>query len=573
MTPSLRTLLLAGIALGLGAGAAAAHNGHPPAARPSEIGVYARDLPPSAAAPTADTLPDLRDDLGRLSWNIGAANPRAQAFFDQGYRLAWAFNHGEALRAFRAAQAADPGCAMCFWGEAWVLGPNINLPMDAAANTLAMRALDRARALAARQPGSLAAGLVEALAARHAADPDAARPALDTAYAEAMERVRGRFPASPEIALLTADALMNLSPWDYWADAGRTPKGETARLVALLEEVLTRHPEHPGAIHLYIHTVEASDRPERAAPHARRLAALMPGAGHLVHMPSHLWYRLGLWRESLELNRQAVAADEAALARGGASLVYGQGYYPHNVHFVMVSALMGGDGATAVEAAQKLASLVSERAAREVAWTQPIMAAPYVAHARFSTPEAVLALPAPVGDLPFVRAHWHNARGEALARLGRLDAARAEAAAIAELAASPGSTALNEIGLPAREVLTIAGGVVSARVAMAAGDLPRAIALLQEAADAQEALPYMEPPFWYYPVRQTLGAALLAQGRAEEAATAFRAVLATVPNNGWAAAGLLGAAERLGDTAGAAEARELLRRGWFGPAAPALDRL
>jgi hypothetical protein len=196
-------------------------------------------------------------------------------------------------------------------------------------------------------------------------------------------------------------------------------------------------PDHPGAIHLYIHAVEASDRPERAAPFAARLGELMPGAGHVVHMPSHIWYRLGRWRESLDANVQAAAADEALLSHGGASLLYSEGYYAHNVHFVMVSALMGGDGRTAVDAAQKLASLVSDRTKREVPWTQPIAAAPYNAHARFTKPEEVLSLPAPDADFPFVRAAWHYARGIALTRLGKLDEARAEAAAIALLALLP----------------------------------------------------------------------------------------------------------------------------------------
>jgi hypothetical protein len=291
----------------------------------------------------------------------------------------------------------------------------------------------------------LQVALVDALSHRHSPDPKADRKALDQAYANATESVQAKFPHDPDVALLTADALMNLSPWDYWADGGRTPKGKTERMVALIEGVLGERPlgplvadpNHPGAIHLYIHAVEASDRPERAAPHAARLAALMPGTGHLVHMPSHIWYRLGRWRESLDANVQAVAVDEALLSRGGASLLYAEGYYAHNVHFVMVSALMGGDGKTAIAAAEKLAGLVSDRTKREVPWTQPIAAAPYSAHARFSKPETVLALPEPDASFPFVRAAWHYARGVALARLGRSDEARAEVAAISELARTP----------------------------------------------------------------------------------------------------------------------------------------
>jgi tetratricopeptide (TPR) repeat protein len=425
------------------------------------------------------------------------------------------------------------------------------------------------------------AALINALARRYSPDAKADRKALDQAYADAMQAVQARFPHDADVALLTADALMNLNPWDYWADGGRTPKGATDRMVALIEGVLGERqvgllvakPDHPGAIHLYIHAVEASDRPERAAPHAARLAALMPGAGHLVHMPSHIWYRLGRWRDSLDVNLQAAAADEDLMKRGGASLLYSQGYFAHNVHFIMASALMGGDGDTAVKAAQKLATVVSGRAMREVPWTQPIAAAPYNAHARFSSPQTVLALPAPEGDFPFVRATWHYARGVALARLGKAEAARAEAAAIRDLARTPQIAALGEAGVPGADVLGIAERVIEGRIAQGAGDHASAAARFAEAAAAQDKLPYMEPPFWYYPVHQSLGAALLQQGRAGEAEAAFRAALQRAPNNGWAAAGLLRTAEARGDAKALDAAKALMQRNWFGEDVPELDRL
>jgi tetratricopeptide (TPR) repeat protein len=469
---------------------------------------------------------------------------------------------------------------MCLWGEAWALGPNINYPMDADANARALAVLEQAKRLAPAA-SELQVALVDALLHRHSPQPKADRKPLDQAYADAMESVQARFPNDPDVALLTADALMNLSPWDYWADGGRTPKGKTERMVALIEGVLGERPlgplvadpNHPGAIHLYIHAVEASDRPERAALHAARLAALMPGAGHLVHMPSHIWYRLGRWRESLDANVQAVAVDEALLSRGGASLLYAEGYYAHNVHFVMVSALMGGDGKTAITAAEKLAGLVSDRTKREVPWTQPIAAAPYSAHARFSKPETVLALPEPDASFPFIRAAWHYARGVALARLGRSDEARAEVAAISELARTPEIGALPDADIPGPDVLAIAARVIEARAAQAGGDHAAAAAKFAQAAEIQDRLPYMEPPFWYYPVHQSLGAALLAQGKTAEAEAAFRTALQRAPNNGWAAAGLLRAAEARGDAKAAEEARALMKRNWFGDEMPALDRL
>lgn len=548
--------------------------------RRTELGGQVRDLPRGAAAPTSAEAPVLNPDLGTLTWPAGTASAEAQTWFNQGYRWAWGFNHAEAARAFRMAQQADPDFAMAYWGEAWVLGPHINFIMEEDANRRALAAIARAKELAP-QAGEQRAALIEAMAQRYSADPKAERKALDQAYAEAMRQVQARWPADPEVAMLTADALMNLSPWDYWEDAGRKPKGVTAEIVALLEGVLGARPSpinanplHPGAIHLYIHTVEASDRPERAAPHAARLAALMPAAGHIVHMPAHIWYRLGQWRDSLDSNLAAVAADEAQIARGGASALYAQGYFAHNVHFVMASSLMGGDGPRAVEAATRLAALIADEAKRAFpGLTQPVAAAPYVAHARFSTADTVLALPAPAEEFPFIRAHWHYARGVALAQAGRAGEARAEAAAIGELAKAQPIVDLPAQGVPAPEVLGIAERVVNARVAQAGGDHARAVALFAEAAAIQDTLPYMEPPFWYYPVHQSLGAALLAQGKPAEAEEAFRQALKRVPNNAWAAAGLLRAAEMRGDGRGAEAARAMLAKSWFGKEPPVVERL
>lgn len=556
------------------------HPGAQPSPGRTEVGPYSRDLPRGAAAPTSDARPPLYTNLGTLSWPVGTASPEAQAYFDQGYRLAWGFNHAEAVRAFRAAQEIDPNCAMCFWGEAWALGPHINYPMDADAIPRAIAVLDQGRRAAAQGAPEQAA-LIDALSRRYSADPQADRKGLDQAYADAMEQVQARFPRSADMALLNADALMNLTPWDYWADGGRTAKGATPRTLALIESVLgvrsdmpiEANPDHPGAIHLYIHMVEASDRPERAAPHAARLAALLPGTGHIVHMPSHIWFRLGQWRDSLEANRQAVAVDEAYVANGGASLLYSQAYYAHNVHFVLVSALMGGDGRTAIEAADKLAGIVTDRAKQDVPWTQPIAAARFVAHARFSDPESILRLSMPSEAFPLVTAHWHYARGEALARLGRPDEAMAEAAMIDKMAELPAMKAMPEAGVPAPDMLHIASHVIAGRVAQNQKNWDQAATAFREAAALQDGLPYMEPPYWYYPVQQSLGATLLAQGKAEEASAAFREALRRSPNNGWAASGLLRAAQARDDTAGAAEARALLEHSWFGGEQPSLDRL
>jgi len=270
---------------------------------------------------------------------------------------------------------------------------------------------------------------------------------------------------------------------------------------------------------------------------------------------------------------QAAAADEAMMKQGGASLLYAEGYHAHNVHFVMVSALMGGDGSIALAAADKLADLVSSRAQQEVPWTQPIAAARYSAHAHFSAPETVLALPEPDAQFPFVRARWHYARGVALARLGREDEARQEIAAIAVLAQSPVIVEMPKLGVPGPDVLTIEEKVVEARIAQSKGDYAQAATLFAEAAQVQDRLPYMEPPYWTYPVYQSLGAALLQQGKPKEAQIAFREAIKRTPNNGWAAAGLYQASEASGDAAASEEAKALMTKNWFGGGNPSLDRL
>jgi hypothetical protein len=301
-------------------------------------------------------------------------------------RWAYAFNHGEAVRAFRAAQKADPTCAMCYWGEAWALGPNINYPMQPEAVKPAFAAVAQAVALRGSADQKEQA-LIDALAARYSPDPAADRKALDAAYADAMGKVAASYPDDDQVQVLFADSLMNLQPWDYWAPDKHTPKGRTAEQVAALERVLQRNPDHPGAIHLYIHTVEASTTPGRAEPFADRLNGKMPGAGHLVHMPAHIYYRVGRYLDSLKVNVAATRADEALFATNPPDPVYRLGYYPHNIHFVLVSARMAGDRADAIAAAEKLGNLAWGDTSSVAGLVQPIQQAPYFAHAQFSPPE------------------------------------------------------------------------------------------------------------------------------------------------------------------------------------------
>jgi len=516
--------------------------------------------------------PPLYDNLGDLSHPITTGNERAQRYFDQGLRLTYAFNQAEALRAYRQAQREDPECAMCYWGAAYVLGPNINAPMHEASQSPAVVAIEKAKELAPNASEKEQA-LIEALAVRYAGAYEN-RVELDQAYADAMAEVYARFPDDQDIGVLFADAMMNTSPWDYWEADGKTTKGRVGEGIAAIEKVLDQNPDHPGAIHLYIHLTEASAAPEKAEPYADRLAALMPGAGHLVHMPAHTYYRIGRYLDSLETNIAAVEADEAYLATVEADGIYPYGYYPHNIHFVLVSAQMAGDEEHMLWAAERLPGKIPDDVAAEIGWIQVIKPAPYFAHAQFSEPDTILAIEDPGDQFPFVKAMWHYARGVAQAAKGDLEAARTEAAQIADINASADFEMLEAWLVPARDVLTLARHVVEGRIAQAAGDHESAIREFEVAVQIQDSLPYMEPEYWYYPVRQSLGAALLEAGRADEAAEVFQTSLVDAPNNGWALWGLMQAQKAQGDEAAAAQTAQLFERAWAGdPDALDLARL
>lgn len=517
--------------------------------------------------------PPLFGNLGDDTFPITTQSDEAQRYFDQGLRLAYAFNHPEALRAFRYAERLDPACAMCAWGQAYVLGPNINAPMDPAAVGPAREAVERA--LARRTGASpLEQALIGALDARYAADPDHDRAALNAAYADAMATVAEAHPGNATVQSLYADALMNVSPWNYWEADGRTPQPVVADLVPTLERALAAEPRHPYAIHLYIHAVEASAAPERAEPYADRLAAEIPGAGHIVHMPSHIYFRIGRLKDSIAANRDAVAADEAYLAEVSPEGLYPYSYYPHNVHFLLESARMAGDGATAVATAEKLPATTIDDVSAMLPWVQLIDAAPYFAHAQFSEPATVLALGDPGPALPYVKAMWHYARAVAHARRGDADAAEAEAEAMRAMGTSVDWTGMVDGGVPAPELLALAGHVIDGRIRQTAGEYEGAAAAFEQAVVIQDALPYLEPPYWYYPVRQSLGAALLQAGRPAEAEAAFAAALARFPNNAWSLYGLKQAQEAQGKQAAAAATQQRLNAALVGdPADLDLARL
>lgn len=517
--------------------------------------------------------PPLYKDLGQLQMPVTTRSPRAQAYFNQGLRLLFAFNHAEAARAFRAAQQADPQCAMCHWGEALVLGPNINAPMFPEA--VAPAAAAAARAQAAAGPASpVEQALVRAVVQRYSAQPGAERAALDQAYAAAMTEAARSFPNHDTVQVLFAEALMDLSPWDYWEAGGARPKGRTAEVVDALERVLERNPSHPGAIHYYIHAVEASTHPDKALPYARQLARQIPGAGHIVHMPSHIYYRVGLYKEALQSNLDAIAIDEKYFKGAASDAVYKGAYYPHNIHFAMVSALMGGDAKATLHATQRLEKSISPDLLRAIPSMQPVRAAPYFAHVQFSAPDTLLALPEPGAEFVLLQAMWHYARAVGYARKGLWAESQQQVDAIAAIEQKADFKPVTDWGVPGPSIAKTARLVAGGKLAEAKGDLPAAISAFTAAVAVQDTLPYTEPPYWYYPVRQSLGAVLLKAGRLDEAEAAFRASFAKTPSNGWALRGLVEVYEKRGDKAAAAATRKRFAATWLGPkGGPELSRL
>lgn len=513
------------------------------------------------APPAPDTVP-LYENLGTHHYEVTAATPLAQRYFDQGLRLYWAFNHAEAIRAFEEGARLDSGCAMCSWGTALAYGPNINMPMDSAAGAAAYAAIGRARA-AASGVSARERALIDALARRYTAVPPGDRAHLDTAYARAMKGVVERFPDDLEAKTLYAESLMDLSPWNYW-NRDRSPRPDTPELLAALEAVLAASPDHPGANHLYIHAVEAVD-PERAVPMAERLAALIPGAGHIVHMPGHIYVRVGRYADAIRANEHAVHADETYIRdHDPAASIYTMGYYPHNYDFLAFAASMIGRSGQALEAADRMATLIPDEMMGLPGLTllQNLKMRPFQMRVRFGRWEEILEAPAPDRDLSYARAIWHYARGRALAATGEPAAAGEELARLRGLAESPGLRDARLEFNAASAVLGIAAEVLAGQIAVAEGDPDRAAAHLREAAGREDGLYYGEPPEWSVPVRQELGRVLLDAGRATDAEEVFRADLERFPENGWSLHGLAAALRAQGRSEEAGAVEERFRRIW-----------
>jgi tetratricopeptide (TPR) repeat protein len=523
----------------------------------------------SAAVPSVP----LYDGLGNVNFNVTTTNPIAQRYFNQGLAFAYGFNHAAAIASFREAQRIDPTCAMCWWGEAFAHGPNINAPMDAATNARAVEAAGRANSLA-RNATSAERALTAAMVQRYSLDMTADRARLDQVFADSMLAAAVAQPAHDDIALLAAEAAMNTRPWDYWT-ADKQPNPRIGEAVRLVEAVLARAPEHPQAAHLYIHLMENGPDPRLAEAAADRLnAPLAPASGHLVHMPAHIYYRLGRWRDSIRANIAAARADEAWIRDSGDQGLVRYGYYPHNVHFIVTSAQMAGDMPTAIREARKLETLLDPRISSQIAWVQAVTAAPYLAAAQFATPDQILAMEAPDSRLPYAAAMRAYAR--ALARAQQRDRAgfEQEVERLRALRKSDVFDPMTAQGVPAGDLVHLAEVVARARWASASGRLGEAVRLYRDAIAIEQTIPYGEPPYWYYPVHQSLGATLYRARRYREAREAFQTALSQSPNNGWVLFGLASSERALGRNAQAIAADAALRAAWSGnPAWLRMDRL
>jgi tetratricopeptide (TPR) repeat protein len=495
--------------------------------------------------------------LGSLSHPVSTKNKQAQAYFDQGLKLCYAFNHEGAIASFRRAADLDPQLAMAHWGVAFAYGPNYNFPMAPEAHKAAYAAVQRAIALRAKASPAEQA-YIDALSRRYSSNPDEDVGPLNAAYKDAMADLLTRYPRDIDAVVLYAESLMDLQPWKLWSPDGK-PLGATPEIVNLLERALKARPKHPGANHFYIHAMEMSPTPEKALPSAKLLEKLAPSAGHLVHMPAHTYIRTGRYLDAARINERAVLADERLRAAGVKSM-YTLGYYGHNLHFLAVSYGLAGNAAKSIANARKLAAVV-EPQVKDLPFLDGFYATPAQVLVLFDRWDEALALAEPPFEAPFSSALWHFARALALAGKGRLDDAKAEREQFATTAAAVGKTF--EVGLnTAPAILAVALPYLDGRLAMMRNDLPAAVQALREAAAAEDALNYDEPPGWYLGSYSLLGTALLKSGDATGAEQAFRADLRHNVGSGRSLFGLQAALRTQGKKAAADKVKKQFDQAW-----------
>ncbi|HVU22303.1 MAG TPA: hypothetical protein VHE09_16350 [Rhizomicrobium sp.] len=476
---------------------------------------------------------------GDHTHKITTSNPKTQAYFDQGVRLLFAFNHAEAIRSFREGARLDPDCAMCWWGVAFALGSNINLPMQPDATAPAWAALEMARALEPKASKEEVAW-IEALAVRYAKEPPADRHPLDEAFASAMGKVWDEYPNDLDAGTFYAESLMDTQPWDYWQADAKTPKGHGGEIVDTLEGILKKEPLHPGALHLYIHAVEASTTPERAEAAADKLEPLMPAAGHIVHMPSHIYFRVGRYEDAVKVNALAATKDEEYIAACKAQGFYPLAYYSHNIHFLWTSSEMLGRYKAAKNAAARVirASNAGLPMAASLPPVQLYRIVPIVTDVRFGKWDEVLKQKMPPADQRLTTAMFHYARGFAYANKRDFKRAKTERSALAKMVANREFTAIDGFGTPGTKMAELGVLLIDGEVARVKGNLRKALADFKRANDLYNAIPYTEPDYWHQPVAHIYGAALLQAHKPAEAEAVYRHSLMDHRIDGWALFGL-----------------------------------
>ena len=520
--------------------------------------VHYAEPPAQQATPSGAIAPRLQN-LGTHTFPVSTRNRQAQLFINQGLNLAYAFNHAEARRAFREAARLDPNLAMAYWGQALVLGPNINALMEPNEEPNAYELVQKALSLKSRASPREQA-YIDALAQRYSGAAADRKP-RDQAYADAMRTVHRRFPQDLDAAMLYVESVMDLRPWGYWQRDG-TPHEGTAEIVALTEQVLARAPRHPAALHMYIHLMEATATPAKAEKAADTLLTLMPAAGHMVHMPGHIYQRVGRYADAMKSNELAIAADEDYIAQCQAQGLYPMGYYPHNIHFLWFAASSDGQSRVAIESGRKLAAKIDDETLKAVPMLAGFRIVPYYALTRFGHWEEMLNEPEPPAFNVVLRATWHYARGLALVATGRVDEAAAQ---LERLRALLSDEAMKQpLFSPnlAGSVLAPAPEVLAGEIDAARGSYDSAIAHLERAVRLEDSLVYTEPSEFHYPPRHALGAILLEAGRPAEAETVYWEDLRRNQDNGWALFGLMQALRAQKKTADAALIEARFAKAW-----------
>jgi tetratricopeptide (TPR) repeat protein len=527
---------------------------------------------PEPAAPAKAKSATLMTGYGNWHHPVSTKNAQAQAFFDQGLRLIYAFNHDEAARSFQRAAERDPKLAMAYWGIAEAVGPNYNDPASEDRFVQAHAAIAKAQTLAADASES-DKEYIAALAKRFPADPKSDLHAAAEQYRDAMRDVVKRFPDDLDAATLFAEAGMNLHPWGLWRADG-TPEQGTEEIVATLESVIRREPNHLGAIHYYIHSVEASTSPERALAGANRLAQLAPAAGHIVHMPAHIYIRTGDYQAAVETNQKAALADQAYLKASGAEGIYSMMYYSHNLHFIAMAAAMNGNYLASRRGAQMLAANVGPHV-KVMPPLEGFMTVPLAVEVRFHKWNEILKAPQPDPDMHTATVFWHFARGLALAGTGKLEEAETEHKLVAEAEEKtpPDAVFQMPINNKTKDILKIAENVLGAKISLAKNDMDATVNQLRAAVAVQDSLKYDEPQDWFYPVRESLGAVLLKIGDDAGAEDVFRADLDRNPRNPRSLFGLEQALKAMDRTYDAGFVRQQFDANWKGATRPTVDDL